>query len=169
MSIFFSIQGPFKVPTNATLFRGKKNHTVNSIAFWDNEETGKLANCKGCYVFANASGTGYSPIYVGKTSKTFKKECFQAHKKTKLDEYLKDVGKSSLYIFFVVLESSKNYLDEIDSCETLLIQKCQKANPEILNERKLKEPFVIEGIYGDKKTGKPKSAVSKFKKCLNIK
>ena len=57
----------------------------------------------------------------------------------------------------------------IDACETLLIQKCQKANPDILNERKLKEPFVIEGIYGDKKTGKPKSAVSKFKKCLNIK
>ena len=169
MALFFSVQGPFKVPTDAKLFRGKRRYTVNSAVFWENEEIGKFANCKGCYVFANASGTGFLPIYVGKTNKTFKKECFQAHKKTKLDEYLKDVGKSSLYVFFVVLENSKKYLDEIDSCETLLIQKCQKANPEILNERKLKEPFVIEGIYGNKKTGKPKSAVSKFKKCLNIK
>lgn len=74
-----------------------------------------------------------------------------------------------LYVFFVVLQGAKKYLDEIDSCETLLIQKCQKVNPEILNERKLKEPFIIEGIYGDKKIGKPKSSISKFKKCLNIK
>ena len=169
MPFIFTVQGPFKVPTNSKIFRSKKKYTVNSTAFWEKEETKKFENCKGCYVFANASGTGYTPIYVGKTNKTFKKECFQAHKKTKLDEYLKDVGKSSLYVFFVVLEGLKKYLDEIDACETLLIQKCQKANPDILNERKLKEPFVIEGIYGNKKTGKPKSAVSKFKKCLNIK
>lgn len=169
MSLVFTVQGPFKVPTNARMVRGKRKYSINTASFWENEETDNFANCKGCYVFANASGTGFSPIYVGKTNKTFKKECFQAHKKTKLDEYLNDVGKSSLYVFFVVLQGAKKYLDEIDSCETLLIQKCQKVNPEILNERKLKEPFIIEGIYGDKKIGKPKSSISKFKKCLNIK
>ena len=169
MSLLFTVQGPFKVPTNARMVRGKRKYSINTASFWENEETDNFANCKGCYVFANASGTGFSPIYVGKTNKTFKKECFQAHKKTKLDEYLKDVGKSSLYVFFVVLQGAKKYLDEIDSFETLLIQKCQKVNPEILNERKLKEPFIIEGIYGDKKIGKPKSSISKFKKCLNIK
>lgn len=96
MSLVFTVQGPFKVPTNARMVRGKRKYSINTASFWENEETDNFANCKGCYVFANASGTGFSPIYVGKTNKTFKKECFQAHKKTKLDEYLNDVGKSSL-------------------------------------------------------------------------
>ena len=149
--------------------RGKKRYYVDATAFWKDENAKKIANHKGCYVFANASGTGFTPIYVGKTNKSFKSECFQMHKKTKIDDYLKNMGKSSLQIFFIVLERAKEYFDEIDACESLLIQKCKKANPEILNVKKLKEPFTIEGIHGSKPIGKPTTAVSKFKKCLNIK
>jgi hypothetical protein len=169
MSVNFVVHGPFKIPTETEVVRKKRKKSVNVSVFWKNDNISYLANCKGCYVFANASGTGFTPVYVGKTNKSFKSECFQTHKKTKLDEFLKNMGKSSLQIFFIVLEHSKDYFDEIDACESLLIRKCKRVNPDILNERKLKEPFVIEGIHESKPLGKPTKAVSKFKKCLNIK
>lgn len=169
MSVKFAVYGPFKVPTQSAVKWGKRRYSVDSQAFWKNENVSEFAQCKGCYVFANASGPGFTPIYVGKTNKSFKSECLQSHKKAKLDGFLNDKGKSSLQIFFIVLENLKNYVDEIYACESLLIQKCKKVNPKILNERKLQEPFVIEGVHGSKSQGKPTTAVSKFKKCLNIK
>lgn len=112
MSVKFAVYGPFKVPTQSAVKWGKRRYSVNSQAFWKNEKISEFAQCKGCYVFANASGPGFTPIYVGKTNKSFKTECFQSHKKTKLDGFLKDKGKSSLQIFFIVLENFKNYVDE---------------------------------------------------------
>ncbi len=168
MTVNFIVNGPLKIPTISKIIRKKRKMFVDSSTFWKNEQAKEIASRKGCYIFASASGTGYTPLYVGKTNKSFKTECFQAHKKTKLDEFLKNVGKSSLWVFFIVLERTKDYMDEIDACESLLIQKCKRANPDLLNVRKLKEPFSIEGIHGTKNLGKPTLAVRKLKKCLNL-
>lgn len=65
------------------------------------------------------------------------------------------------------LEHRKDCFEEIDLCETLLIQKCKKANPNLLNVRKLAEKFTIKSFHGN--TSRANGDVTEFKKCLNIK
>jgi hypothetical protein len=127
----------------------------------------KYADKKGCYVFANAVTRGSNPIYVGRTNKSFKNECFATAKKAMLNDFLAEASKTGLKIYFVVLEHRKDCYEEIDLCETLLIQKCKKANENLLNIKKLAEKFTIKSFHGD--TSRAKNDVIEFKKCLNIK
>ena len=74
--------------------------------------------------------------------------------------------KIGLQVYFVLLNNRKDCSDEIDLCETLLIQKCKKANENLLNIKKLAEKFTIKSFHGD--TSRAKSDVIEFKKCLKI-
>lgn len=173
MSVKFTIHGPIPVPTAPKKIKGgsvsiSQLKDVNA-ALWRSAPFSEYANKKGCYVFANAVTRGSTPIYVGKTNTSFKDECFSIHKKAMLNDFLACATKTGLQIYFVVLNNRKSCPEEIDSCETLLIQKCKDANKNLLNVRKLSTTFSIEGIHGDKKPGKPTEDVSNFKKCLNIK
>lgn len=169
MAINFAIHGPFIVPTNAKQIKGGKEHIQQlnvSANLWKEKFFSDYADKKGCYVFANAVGKGSKPIYVGKTNRTFKDECFSTHKKKIIDEFLMSVCKTGLQIYFIVLNNRKDCSDEIDLCETLLIQKCKDANPNLLNVRKLSEIFTIKSFHRDK--NKPTADVTEFKKCLNL-
>lgn len=173
MPINFTIHGPFDVPTKTKKIKGGKISIPQlgdvGASLWKNNDFSKYANKKGCYVFANAVTRGSTPIYVGRTNKSFKNECFATAKKAMLNDFLACSTKTGLQIYFVVLNNRKNCPEEIDLCETLLIQKCKDANKNLLNVRKLSATFTIEGIHGIKKPGKPTEDVSNFKKCLNIK
>ena len=170
MSVNFTIHGPFDVPTKAKKIKGGKA-SIRQIDiyrnFWNSENFSEFANKRGCYVFANAVSKGSKPIYVGKTSNVFKNECFTPHKKVLLNDFLADALRTGLQIYFVVLENCKNCSEEIDLCETLLIQKCKRANPKLLNVRKLAEKFTIKSFHGD--TSRSNGDVKSFKKCLNMK
>lgn len=171
MPINFTIHGPFEVPTKPKKIKGGKISIQQlgnvGAVLWKNKDFSKYADKKGCYVFANAVTRGSTPIYVGKTNKSFKNECFATAKKAMLNDFLAEASKTGLKIYFIVLEHRKDCLEEIDLCETLLIQKCKKANSNLLNVRKLAEKFTIKSVHGD--SSRANSDVIEFKKCLNIK
>lgn len=172
MSVNFTIHGPFPVPTKSKKIKG--GATIKQLAvdteFWKDPEVSPFAGAKGCYVFANAVGGGSKPVYVGQTNRNFKSECFSHHNKNLLNDFLSGCGKTGLQIFFVVLDKTrKNCRDEIEACETFLIQKCKHANADLLNTRKLAETFSITDFHGDSKGGgKPTNSVRDFKKCLRL-
>ncbi len=171
MSVCFTIHGPFVVPTKPKKIKGGKV-TIQQLgdvgaSLWKDKDFSKYADKKGCYVFANAVTRGSTPIYVGRTNKSFKNECFATAKKAMLNDFLAGASKTGLKLYFVVLEHRKDCSEEIDFCETLLIQRCKKANPNLLNVKKLADKFTIKSFHGD--TSKAKNAVIEFKKCLNIK
>lgn len=173
MSVNFTIHGPFVVPTAPKKIKGgiisiPQLKDVNAT-LWKSAPFSEYANKKGCYVFANAVTRGSKPIYVGKTNISFKDECFSTHKKAMLNDFLACATKTGLQIYFVVLNNRKDCPEEIDLCETLLIQKCKDASKYLLNIRKLSEKFTIDGVHGPKNPGKPTCDVLNFKKCLNIK
>lgn len=171
MSVNFTIHGPFDVPTKPKKIKGGK-YSIQQLgdvgaSLWKDKDFSKYADKKGCYVFANAVTRGSNPIYVGRTNKSFKNECFATAKKAMLNDFLAEASKTGLKIYFVVLEHRKDCYEEIDLCETLLIQKCKKANENLLNIKKLAEKFTIKSFHGD--TSRAKNDVIEFKKCLNIK
>jgi len=127
----------------------------------------KIRRQKSCYVFVNAVTRGSTPIYVGRTNKSFKNECFATAKRAMLNDFLAEASMTGLKVYFIVLGHRKDCFEEIGLCETLLIQKCKKANPYLLNVKKLAEKFTIKSFHGD--TSRSNSDVKTFKKCLNIK
>ena len=170
MPVNFTIHGPFDVPTKPKKIKGGKI-TIRQLGdvgafLWKDKDFSKYANKKGCYVFANAVTRGSTPIYVGKTNKSFKQECFATAKKAMLNDFLARAAKTGLQVYFVLLNNRKDCSDEIDLCETLLIQKCKKANENLLNIKKLAEKFTIKSFHGD--TSRAKNDVIEFKKCLKI-
>lgn len=173
MSVNFTIHGPFPVPTKQKKI--KDGTTIKQLAankefkeFWKDPEVSPFAESKGCYVFANAVGRGSKPVYVGKTNRSFKDECFSLHKQKLLNDFLSCCGKTGLQIFFVVLDKTrKDCQDEIEDCETFLIQNCKHVD--LLNTRKLAATFSITDCHGDSKSGgKPTNSVRDFKKCLGL-
>ena len=171
MPVNFTIHGPFDVPTKPKKIKGGTT-TIRQLGdvgafLWKEKNFSKYADKKGCYVFVNAVTRGSTPIYVGRTNKTFKNECFATAKKAMLNDFLAEASKTRLKVYFIVLEHRKDCFEEIDLCETLLIQKCKKANPNLLNVRKLAEKFTIKSFHGD--TSRANGDVTEFKKCLNIK
>lgn len=168
MSVNFTIHGPFPVPTKQKKI--KDGTTIKQLAankeFWNDPDVSPFAESKGCYVFANAVGRGSKPVYVGKTNRSFKDECFSLHKQKLLNDFLSCCGKTGLQIFFVVLDKTrKDCQDEIEDCETFLIQNCKHVD--LLNTRKLAATFSITDCHGDSKSGgKPTDSVRAFKKCL---
>ncbi len=174
MTVNFTIHGPFPVPTKSKKIKGGST-TIKQLAtnkefkeFWKDPEVSPFAESKGCYVFANAVGRGSKPVYVGQTNRSFKSECFSHHKKSLLNDFLFGCGKTGLQIFFVVLDKTrKDCQDEIEDCETFLIQNCKHVD--LLNTRKLAATFSITDCHGDSKSGgKPTDSVRAFKKCLGL-
>lgn len=169
MSVNFTIHGPFPVPTKNHKIKGGKvsiRQLDIKADLWKQEPYSEFAEKKGCYVFANAVTRGSTPIYVGLTNRTFKEECFAIAKKTMLNDFLAGASKTGPQIYFVVA-GKKNCCEEIDLCETFLIQKCKEANENLLNVKKLSKKFTIKSFHGDK--SKANGSVLEFKKCLNIK
>lgn len=165
----FTIHGPFVIPTKNRKLRGGKlsirQLDVNAN-LWKKQPFLDFADKKGCYVYANATGRGSTPIYVGLTNCSFKQECFSPTKKSLLNDFLANKGKTGPQIYFIVLNARKDCSEEIDLCETFLIQKCKEANENLLNVKKLAAKFTIKSFH--RNTSRANHDVTEFKKCLNL-
>ena len=69
------IDGPLGVPFSAN----KRIRLVDGAAGRALLESLKIGAGRGCYVLGIRAGQGYTPIYVGKATKSFAQECFTAH------------------------------------------------------------------------------------------
>ena len=163
----FVVSGPHVVPT----YLGKTGRMVREEegrAFFTHHPS--LAPKRGCYIFAMRSGGGITPTYVGKATKSFKQECFTAHKLGKCNQTLVDYGKGTLVMFLFEPAASKGKvpINHIGLLENFLIQTALSVNEDLLNVKQTKqESWSIRGIIRST-AGKPSKPASLAKSMLGI-
>jgi len=82
--VSFVVHGPFGVDYE----KRKGGRTLVFDGFWaENAEASYLAGEQGCYVFA-IRNRGLTPIYVGKATRTFEQETFNAANRHKISQRL---------------------------------------------------------------------------------
>ena len=168
-SVRFIVNGPFVVEKKKAGTRHNNSWIIDEdkiTTFKANAKHKIFSEKKGCYIFAVKAGKGSVPIYVGRSNKNLLFEAFSCDKIRKVNKYLEDCSRAKILIYFIVIEGSGN--KNIDDCESYLIDLAKNANPDLVNQRKVKR-WSIEGIRGESNLGKPTNSVRQLKKCLNIK
>jgi len=146
MSVIFKIDGPFDVPRSRN-WGGYVISDSDVEAFWENCPGLKAE--RGCYVFALRNGRGTLPGYVGKATRSFGQEIFQAHKKNRYQEFLSYYRKGTPVLFFVVAPKTRGKPNQraIGECERELIALASRTNPDLTNRHGKKEPtFAIRHV-----------------------
>lgn len=162
----FYVVGPFEVPVT----KGKGGRVICSEdvkKFWTSNED--LADERGCYVFAFRASKGFKPIYIGKTTKSFKQEAFTSHKLSKYAEGFSDQKRGTAVMFFVCAERTRGRVNAvaIDELESFLIQSGMAANPKLVNDRKKEtEAWTVNGLVRSR--GKPSDAARDLRQCLSL-
>jgi hypothetical protein len=171
MGATLQVFGPFKVTCEkGTTGPAKQVGKEHIKSFWD-EEASCCATKQGCYVFALKAGRGYTPWYVGKATKSFKQECFQADKLVRYNNVLFKGQKGTPVLFFVAPGGNKNKVPMriIDEMENFLIQAALYENPQIKNVAKTKNvpKWGINGVVRGGK-GKPDTTSKAFAKMVGL-
>jgi hypothetical protein len=165
--LIFKVHGPFDVPVEQKKFG--KMILPGCPGFWKHNT--KFQNEYGCYVFAIRAAKGYRPVYIGKTKKTFKQECFTDHKIGRhYNPSLLDTGKGTPVMFFLIpsLKKGKPNHKKISDLESFLIQIGVSRNPDLSNVQGRDEK--LWGISGIMRCGKGKAnnASKEFKKLMGL-
>jgi hypothetical protein len=152
---------------------GEYNHSieVGCPAFWKDSETKPLAKERGCYLFAIQAARGFRPVYVGKTKKSFEKECFTYHKIAQHYTPALDIAKGTPVLFFVVLDKKKGPVNNraISQVESFLIHNAVAKNPELSNVHGTKkEEWSITGVIRGGK-GKCPQPAKLFRRAMGLK
>ena len=168
MTTLFAVHGPLEVP----YYKGKAGRTItddNVRQFWsDNDD---IADERGCYVFGIRAGKGFRPAYVGKATRSFRRESFQSHKLTRYQQFLANYRRGTPIIFFLVAPKKRGVpnVTHISDLEDFLIQTGLRANPDLLNIKGTKaEQWGIAGILRSGK-GKRSNAASLFCALMKFK
>jgi hypothetical protein len=162
----FDVFGPFKIPVS----NEKSGRLIprEGGEFW--ESCPEFATKLGCYLFAVRAGRGYKPIYVGKTSRNFQKECFALHKLDHYHRALVKRGRGTAVMFFVIPELRRGRANAkvIKDLESFLIQNASVKNPSLSNVQERKEAkWGIRGVIRGGK-GKSSRAAREFKRGIGI-
>ena len=148
----FEVAGPYDIPREGGL-------VSNDISeFW--LENG-YSESFGCYIFAARTGRGITPLYVGKTMKSFQKECFTDHKQNHYTRALNNYAKCTPVMFFIVYpgRKSERAKKSIKELEEFLIFTGQQVNPKLRNIKRPKVPeWGIKGVLRSKGSMANKSA-----------
>jgi hypothetical protein len=141
----FEVHGPFEIPSK------KKNGGGRALVFdgfWaEDAPAGYIGQERGCYVFAIRASTGLQPIYVGKATRTFKQEAFNATNRYKYHDGFGDYAKGTPLMYFVISPGrAKAHTKYIGEIEDFLIQAGVAKNPYIQNVRGAQEPKWNKGV-----------------------
>lgn len=166
MTTMFKVHGPFDVPLQAGV--KSKMITEDLSSFWQGCPT--MKSQVGCYVFGIRAGKGLTPLYVGKTTNSFEKECFTAHKINHYNYGLAPYLKGTPVMFFVSYPNKKGKTNasDIKDLEDFLIQVGRTINPDLRNIRGIKAPgWGIKGVIRGGK-GKANSSETAFKRVFAL-
>jgi hypothetical protein len=158
--LLFDVYGPYKIP----IVRERNGSYIPARCpdFWDAHPT--IATRFGCYVFAIRAGKGITPVYVGKTTRSFDGECFAIHKiACHYTPALARKGRGTPVMFFLVPRARRGKPNTriIKDLETFLIQVASAKNPSLSNVKERQEArWGISGVLrgGKGKPGKPARA-----------
>jgi hypothetical protein len=145
INTMFQVNGPFDLPV-----RKKGFMTPNEVDnFWDNEVK-DVADQIGCYVFAVRASRGYTPYYVGQTTKTFRDEALSDRN---LQNFVQPVlnervGTGVLFLLSLPTKKGPKNKKHIKELEIFLIQQAYMVNPDLKNTHGTKLPeWGIRGVY----------------------
>lgn len=164
--VSFVIHGPFPLKYE----KRKGGRTLVFDEFWNKGKASEFALRRGCYVFA-ISNKGKTPLYVGKATKTFKQETFNAANKSKYHNGFSDYAKGLPVIYFAVAPKNNGPVNNkaITELEDFLIQAGVAKNPNLQNVKGKQRPkWSIKGVLRSGR-GKPSKAGSQFSKLFDIK
>jgi hypothetical protein len=170
--LVFEPYGPFDLPFE-TLPRGRRIASDEAIAeWWEYLDYDKLGDARGVFVFSLRAGKGYTPYYVGKTSRqTFARECFTSHKRDKYNHALAlQAGTPMLSLLAHPTRRGPVNHSAIDGLELELIQHAYARNPdELMNERRI-EDLPIYSVAGVLRSGrgKPSKDARELKRILGF-
>lgn len=161
----FEIVGPVEIPCDT----GKAGRAIafDKLAhFWAKSKN--IAGRRGCYVFAVRAGKGYTPVYVGRATRSFHPECFTYHKLNYYHRCLIDYSRGTPVMFFVVSPRARGRANAsvIGEVEKYLIALAETANPNLSNvQGRTKEWWGIRGVVRGGK-GKPSIDVREFRRLM---
>jgi hypothetical protein len=169
--LVFEPYGPFDVPYHR-LARGRMIAPDDEIAeWWADLEYTDLSNAKGVFVFSLRAGRGYTPYYVGKTSRQeFGRECFTSHKRNKYNHALAlQAGMPTLMFLTHPTRRGPVNHSAIDGLELELINMAYARNEQLMNERRI-EDLPIYSVAGAIRSGrgKPSEDAVELKRILGI-
>lgn len=136
MSTDLIVSGPFEIPFTVSAAKVKRIETSHVKAFWLKAETARFHKKQGVYIFATRAGKGFRPVYVGKSSKGFKSECFTPHKLLHYAHDLSNGRRGSPVMFFIAPTGNVNKVPAkaIGEIEDLMIQFAVAKNPDLRNK-----------------------------------
>ena len=158
-------------PVNVECYRGVAGRVVDDEAlehFCTHHRS--LSKRRGCYVFGIRASRGYTPIYVGKATKSFGQECFTGHKLKHYNRALADYARGTPVLFFVAEPMTKGRANvkAIGEIERYLITLGEAANPQLSNiQGRMRKKWGIRGVVRSGK-GKPGKNVSEFRRLMNL-
>ena len=139
----------------------------------------EYTDCYGCYIYSIKAGKGFTPIYVGSTTKqSLGKEAFTDDKFIKCLIQMNYYKKGTLHITFIV---PKDKVDDdtstrrgrcpkktIECLEKVLIAVAYRKNKYLMNKqnRCLADFFINGALNSD--AGGPKKEVTKFKNMMGL-
>jgi len=163
----FSVKGPFEIPFY-TGVRGRLIRRAEGIEFF--ARNASIRAQIGCYVFGMKAGRGITPVYAGKATKSFHKECFTSTKLNKYNQCLIDYARGTPIMFFVMLpirRGPKN-VKHISELERFLIQTGMAANPDLLNVQGTRSAeWGITGVLRSGQ-GKPSKSALGFRNMMKL-
>ncbi len=171
MATDLEIVGPIEVPCQKQEAGSAKHIGKEEVkAFWESDEAQEIADKQGCYVFALRAGKGFRAWYVGKATKSMKKECTNHHKLVHYNQVLFEGHKGTPVMFFVVLRGNKKKVRTkvIDEMETFFIQTVVAKHPAIQNIQKTALPlWTVKGVVRGG-TGTSTKSARQFTKMMGL-
>lgn len=162
------VYGPVVVPIRL-VNRGKFIDTDRLHELWEQQAEG-LASKRGLYVFAMRAGRGFTPWYVGRTSKGFEKEIFTPHKVVKYQRIFADQVTGTPVLFFVAKPGRPNVVPApvLREAEKELIAIAYRCNPALENKQHAKaRAWSSRGVIGGR-AGRPTGSAAAFGTMLGI-
>jgi hypothetical protein len=157
------VSGPFEIPFTLSNANIKRIDTPQAKQFWEKAETAPFHLKRGVYIFATRAGKGFRPIYVGKATKGFKKECFTYHKLHHYGQMLCDGARGKPVMFFIAPpgRTTRVPANIIKEIEDLMIQFAVSKNPSLRNKMGTKlANWTIKGVIRGGKGKRSKTADS---------
>jgi hypothetical protein len=171
----YDVYGAFEIPMNDR----RRIERTEIRNFWGTAELDceGIADGVGCYVFGIRSSGGPNVVswYVGKTSKSFRQECFQPHKLLHYNEALSEYKRGRPMLFLLPKLTGKGKLSknggtaDIDYLEKYLISTAINANQNLYNikDTKILRELSVVGIYRSQK-GAWHSSSQSLKRTLKL-
>jgi hypothetical protein len=165
----FATYGPFLLHVK----RRGRGYQISYAGFWKADATRKALSAKrGVYLFGIRAGKGFTPIYVGRATKTaFRTECFNPVNRKKYRSGIQSYKKCTPVLLLVVHPKKKGRYNRkaIDEIETFLVQLCAEKNPRLENLRKRRVPkWSIEGVIRCSRRGRRKAPEGALKAMAGL-